>query len=93
MIRMEQATLAQEAGVSVDVIEKIEATDGPVLQEPALSRIIDALRRAGVRLSYKGAAQAVVIGAPNLKPTLRVQIRRIRLDLARITERLEKLDI
>ncbi len=53
MVRMEQAALAEAAGVSVETIKRLEAQDGPLLSGriATLSAIEKALTKAGVEFT------------------------------------------
>lgn len=49
LIRMDQATLAQSAGVSVPTIKRIEASEGePATSFGTVMRIIEVLEAAGI---------------------------------------------
>nr|WP_051231155.1 helix-turn-helix transcriptional regulator [Kaistia adipata] len=49
LVRMDQATLAKSAGVSVPTIKRIEASDGePATSFATVMRIIEALESAGI---------------------------------------------
>ncbi len=49
MARMEQADLANKAGVSVDTIKRLERTVGPISANVAtMAAIVDVLEAAGV---------------------------------------------
>lgn len=53
MLRMEQAALAEAAGVSVETIKRLEAQNGPLLSGriATLSAIEKALMKAGVEFT------------------------------------------
>ena len=53
MLRMDQAALAESAGVSVETIKRLEAQDGPLLSGriATLSVIEKALTKAGVEFT------------------------------------------
>ncbi len=53
MLRMDQASLAESAGVSVETIKRLEAQDGPLLSGriATLSAIEKALTKAGVEFT------------------------------------------
>lgn len=50
MLRMEQSTLAEAAGVSVETVKRLESQDGPLLSGRAatIDAIEKALTKAGV---------------------------------------------
>lgn len=53
MLRMEQAVLAEAAGVSVETVKRLEAQDGPLLTGRAatINAIEKALVKAGVEFT------------------------------------------
>lgn len=56
LLGMDQKTLAERAGVSVPTIQRMEASDGNVRGNvDSLTRVVEALRDAGVELIGEGA--------------------------------------
>lgn len=56
LLGMEQKSLAERAGVSLPTIQRMEASDGTVRGNvDSLTRVIEALRDAGVELIGEGA--------------------------------------
>lgn len=59
LLGIDQKTLAELAGVSVPTIQRMEASQGNVRGVvETLTRVVDALNRAGIELIYDGAVSA-----------------------------------
>jgi hypothetical protein len=59
MLGIDQRTLAELAGVSVPTIQRMEASQGNVRGViESLTRVVEALDRAGVEMIAEGAASA-----------------------------------
>jgi len=55
LLGIEQRMLAEMAGVSLPTIQRMEASDGTVRGNvDTLTKVVDALERAGVELLYVG---------------------------------------
>jgi transcriptional regulator with XRE-family HTH domain len=69
MLGIDQRTLAELAGVSVPTIQRMEASQGNVRGViESLTRIIEALDRAGVEMIAEGAVSASGGRGVRLKP-------------------------
>ena len=69
MLGIDQRTLAELAGVSVPTIQRMEASQGNVRGViESLTRIVEALDRAGVEMIAEGAASAAGGRGVRLKP-------------------------
>lgn len=56
LLGMDQKTLAEQAGVSVPTIQRMEASDGNVRGNvDSLTKVVEALKAAGVELIGEGA--------------------------------------
>jgi predicted transcriptional regulator len=56
LLGIDQKTLAKLAGVSVPTIQRMEASTGNVRGVvDSLTKVVDALNRAGIELIYEGA--------------------------------------
>jgi predicted transcriptional regulator len=70
MLGIDQKTLAELAGVSVPTIQRMEASQGNVRGViESLTRIVEALDRAGVEMIAEGAVSASGGRGVRLKPT------------------------
>ena len=59
LLGIDQKTLAEMAGVSVPTIQRMEASQGNVRGVvETLTKVVDALSRAGIELIYDGAVSA-----------------------------------
>lgn len=59
MLRMEQTTLAEKAGVSVDTVKRLEGVDGPPKAQPGtLQAIREVLELGGLDLDGGGVRRA-----------------------------------
>ena len=59
MLRMEQATLAENAGVSVDTVKRLEGVDGPPKAQPGtLQAIREVFELGGLDLDGGGVRRA-----------------------------------
>jgi transcriptional regulator with XRE-family HTH domain len=60
MLRMEQATLAEKAGVSVDTVKRLEGVDGPPKAQPStLQAIREVFELSGLDLEGGGVRPAM----------------------------------
>jgi transcriptional regulator with XRE-family HTH domain len=72
LIRMDQRTLAEAAGLSVPTIQRMEASDGVIRGNvDSLTKLIAALDKAGIELIAEGAASVAGGRGVRLKKTAR----------------------